>query len=433
MEQARDSGSPYASDGEPPMLIAIEADLASAINYACWQNSVPILRSLKIVNNIDAQIEGLRLELATVPAFARHKAWTIDRIAPGEVFALSDHHVQLDPDFLAGLNEAERGVVTLRLLDGSDATLAEASHDIRLLARDEWGGFSSMAAITAAFVMPNDPAIAAIMKQAGEVLATHGLSSALDGYQTGDPRRAYMLSAAIWSAVAGHRLTYAEPPRSFEKTGQKVRLPSTILRDGLATCFDSSLMFASALEAVGLNPFVVLLDGHSFTGVWLIRKSFPNLLETDASEVRKALAAREAITFETTAITHSPPATFETAVTLARKATTEQEEDRFVAAIDIARARSSQILPLASHRREAAAAAAPENTGAAPLPLPPMPDFDAVAAEQAEEKPTTPEGRIERWQRSCSIYRCVTVCSISGRPNRRSRSFAPTCPFSKIA
>ena len=430
MDQARDESPLDAPGGEePPEPIAIEADLASAINYACWQNSVPFVRSLKIANNTDAQIERLRLELTTLPAFARHKDWTIDRISAGEELALSDHHVQLDPEFLAGLNEAERGVVTLRLLDGSDTPLAEASHDIRLLARDEWGGFSSMAAITAAFVMPNDPAIAGIMKQAGQALATHGLSSALDGYQTGDPRRAYMLSAAVWSAVAAHRLTYAEPPKSFEKSGQKVRRPNTILSDGLATCFDSSLLFASALEAVGLNPFVVLLNGHSFTGVWLVKKTFPNLLETDASEVRKALAAHEAITFETTAVTHSPPATFETAVALARKATTEQEEDRFVAAIDIARARSSQILPLASHRPEPAEAFAPGSAESQALPLPPMPDFDAMPAETAVEKPTTAEGRIERWQRKL-LDLSLRNRLLNFRPTKQTIPFlCPDVPF----
>ncbi len=430
MEEAWEGGPPSPPDGEePPRQVLIEADLASAINYACWQNSVPIVRSLKIANNTDAQIESLRLELSTVPAFARRKTWSIDRISPGEEFSLSDHHVQLDAEFLEGLNEAERGVVTLRLLDGTGALLADTHQDTRLLARDEWGGFSSMAAIAAAFVMPNDPAIAEVMKQAAGVLATHGFSSALDGYQTGDPRRAYMLSAAIWSAVAGRGLTYAEPPRSFEKTGQKVRLPSVVIRDGLATCFDSSLLFASALEAVGLNPFVVLLDGHSFTGVWLVKRTFPNLLETDASEVRKALAAHEAITFETTAVTHSPPATFETAVALARKATTEQEEDRFVAAIDIARARSSQILPLASHRREPMEASASGSHEGAALPLPPMPSFDAIPAEQAEEKPTTPEGRIERWQRKL-LDLSLRNRLLNFRPTKQTIPFlCPDVPF----
>lgn len=382
-------------DAEP----RIEADIAAAVNYACWQNSVPFLRSLKIVNESDAKLESLRLELTTTPTFAKPKTWTVDRVSPGNEIALSDRLVQLDPDYLAGLNEAERGVVDIRLLDPDGATLAELTQDIRLLARDEWGGFSSMAAVTAAFVMPNDPAIAGVLKDAGGILTAHGHSSALDGYQSGDPRRAYMLGAAIWSAVAARGLTYAEPPRSFEKQGQKVRRPGNVLDQGLATCFDSSLLFASALEAVGLNPFVVLLEGHSFTGFWLVEKTFPNLLETDAAELRKALAAREVVVFETTAVTQAPPATFDAAMTMARGATSEHQEDRFVAAIDIARARAAQVLPLASHDHTARTSGEDNKPEPVALPLPAMPDFESLPPDQAEEKPSTPADRIERWQR----------------------------------
>ncbi|MFW8642058.1 DUF4011 domain-containing protein [Rhizobium beringeri] len=38
------------------------------------------------------------------------------------------------------------------------------------------------------------------------------------------------------------------------------------------------------------------------------------------------------------------------------------------------------------------------NEGVA-LPLPPLPDFNAIPADMAEEKPTTAAGRIDRWQR----------------------------------
>jgi hypothetical protein len=165
MEQARESQIYDLADGQLDLPeILIEAELSSAVNYASWQNSVPFLRSLRISNNQETALSGLRLELEITPAFAKPKSWTIDRIQPGDEVAISDRLVQLDPDYLAGLNEAERGVVQLRLLDSADAALAETSQDIRLLARDEWGGFSSMPAITAAFVMPNDPAMAVFSK-----------------------------------------------------------------------------------------------------------------------------------------------------------------------------------------------------------------------------------------------------------------------------
>src|SRR5690606_3833568 len=167
-----------------------------------------------------------------------------------------------------GLNEAERGEITLRLSSGGDI-LDERRLPVRLLARDEWGGVADMAQLLPAFVMPNDPGVAPILRAAAERLAAHGHQSGLDGYQSGSPQRAYLLTAAIYSAIAGMALHYAEPPASFESRGQKIRRPSTIAEDRLATCLDTTLLFAAAWEAAGLHPVVLLFDGHAAAGVWL--------------------------------------------------------------------------------------------------------------------------------------------------------------------
>jgi len=112
-----------------------------------------------------------------------------------------DRRVDLDAAYLAGLNEAERGDVTLTLTSRA-VTLAEIHLPVRLLARDEWGGVADMAQLLPAFVMPNDPAVAKLLRSAAEQLTAHGHPSGLDGYQSGDPKRAFMLSAAIYSAVS---------------------------------------------------------------------------------------------------------------------------------------------------------------------------------------------------------------------------------------
>lgn len=389
--------APANSGNQPDRRIAIEATLAECINYASWQNSVPLLQALVVSNPTDETLTDVRLELEVVPGFVRPKRWLIDRIAPGGSVAVRDRDVELDPAYLLGLNEAERGIATFRLFH-ADQLLAEASHDLRVLARDEWGGMGAMGGLLAAFVMPNDPALASVLKSAADVLHRHGHSSALDGYQSADPRRAYLLTAAIWSAVAERALTYANPPRSFERVGQKTRRPATVLSEQLATCLDSTLLFAAAIEAVGLNPVIVMLDGHCFAGAWLVEKTFNRLIESDCSEIRKAVAARELVTFETTLVTHRPPARFEDAVRTAAAATSEAGETQFIAAIDITRARMAQIRPLASHD-SASTTTEPDAQPSGPLPLPAVPDFGSLAAAEAEEKPATPEGRIDRWQR----------------------------------
>jgi very-short-patch-repair endonuclease len=376
----------------------MSVSLNSCINYASWQNSVPFLKSLVIQNQSDQTLNNLQLEMRIEPPFARTKKWTVERINAGTEVELTDRRIELDPDYLTGLNEAERGQVTFHLYCGQ-TTIDKQTYDIRILARDEWGGLNVMAELLAAFVMPNDPAVAKIMKNAGEALANHGHSSALNGYQSRDPARAFMLTAAIWSAIAAENITYANPPSSFELAGQKTRRPSTIIADGLATCLDTSLLFAAVIEAIGLNSVAVFLRGHCFVGAWLVEKTFRNLIERDITEVRKAIAARELIVFETTLITGRPPSTFSDARNTAESAIASSKEDQFVAAIDFMRARMAQIRPLASHDRNVNEQIQRAQNIRVVLPLPKVPDFSQLPTDNAEEKPTTPAGRIERWQR----------------------------------
>jgi very-short-patch-repair endonuclease len=382
-------------------LITINADVATCVNYASFQNSVPLVRTLEICNESSQSLSGLTLELTSSPAWLRPKCWVIDRIGPESSLRLSDRDVRLDPEYLKGLNEAERGFVSFRLLQNGE-TISEVEHEIRVLARDEWGGMSAGGELLAAFVTPNDPAVASVLKEASRVLEANGHSPSLDGYQSRDPQRAWLQVAALWSAIESRKLTYANPPGSFERVGQKTRLPSTILSSGLATCLDSTLLFAAAIEAVGLNPVIIMVQGHCFVGVWLVEATFRSMIESDCTEVRKAIAAKELLTFETTLITHRPPATFQVAISRAADATRESAEHEFVAAIDITRARMASFTPLASHSREDVtvdvdAEAADSGTAA----FPSAPSLDRLPPEESEveTKPSTPEGRIDRWQR----------------------------------
>lgn len=374
------------------------ADIAGSFTYASFQNAIPVIRSIELINASGENFESCTLNLTSNPPFLRPKTWTIDRVIAGDRLRIGDRRVELDAGYLAGLNEAERGEITLGFHARSTGLVHERRIPVRLLARDEWGGTDDMAQLLPAFIMPNDPAIAGLLRAAADRLAAHGHPSGLDGYQSRDPARAYMLAAALYSAVAGLGLHYAEPPASFEHRGQKIRRPTTIATDKLATCLDTTLLFAAALEAAGLHPVVLLFQGHAAVGAWLIDKTLGNAHETDAMEIRKALASRELVLLETTGVTHRPPMTFEASRQHVAHRFEEEEIASFVAAIDVKRSRSGGITPLASH------SVLTENVdqdGEAPavLPLPASPLMPVMPAEIAEVKPTTAAGRIDRWQK----------------------------------
>ncbi|WP_417773588.1 DUF3320 domain-containing protein [Stappia sp.] len=384
--------------GELKSIPKIQSDIAASFTYASYQNAIPVVRSISVNNDTDRHIDNVRVELTSSPSFLRPRSWTLDRLIPGDRLPLSDRKIDLDASYLAGLNEAERGEITLRL-SSADEVFDEQRIAVRLLARDEWGGVNDMAQLLPAFVMPNDPGVAPILRAAAERLAAHGHPSGLDGYQSQSPQRAFMLAAAIYSAIAGMALHYAEPPASFESRGQKVRRPGTIAEERLATCLDTSLLFAAALEAAGLYPIILMFDGHAAAGVWLTKRSFSNAIETDPMEVRKALACRELIVFETTGVTHRPAMTFQAAQRAVDRRLGEDETHAFVAAIDVRRSRSGGITPLASHEPMRRSVLDEETAPVVELPLPAAPAFSELPVETVEQKPTTAADRINRWQK----------------------------------
>ena len=72
------------------------------------------------------------------------------------------------------------------------------------------------------------------------------------------------IANAIYDAMSARQVRYINPPPSFEGTGQKIRLPHEVLVDRWGTCLDLATTYAAALEQAGLNPVLVLCDGHAF-------------------------------------------------------------------------------------------------------------------------------------------------------------------------
>lgn len=381
--------------------LAIDAVIVPKLSFATHQNAVPVLRDLRVLNLTDIGVEHLLLTIeADPPVFARHE-WRLDRIAAGSEVHVAKRDLQLNASLLLGLAEAVRATVTFSVREEREtgASLVQRRYPVELLARNEWGGAGAMPELLASFALPNDPAIGRLLKAASDVLRRAGKTDSIEGYQSKSRTRVYEIASAIWSAISGLRLTYAEPPASFETQGQKVRTPSTFLHVGLATCLDTALVFAAALEQAGLYPVLVLTKGHAFAGVWLQPQEFATLLVEDAATLRKRIALQELIVFETTLATGNAAAGFKRGIDEGARRINEEREADFVFALDIRRARMQRLRPLAlTDAAPEVAGSSPERDAASDAleAAPPLPDFDLA---EPETPPATAEGRIERWQR----------------------------------
>ncbi len=378
------------------MTWTIDATVSSKIGFASHQNAVPVLREARIENGTAEVVEGLRLVLSADPGFVSPKTWRIDRLSPGDDLHVADRDITLDAGLLRDLSECVRGTVSLHLYSAGGDELAVSRHPVELLAHNEWGGLGAMAELLPAFVMPNDPAVDRVLKAASNVLRRAGKPDGLDGYTSGKRERVWELTSAIWSAIAGLGISYALPPASFERAGQKIRSPGTIIEGGVATCLDTALLFAAALEQAGLNPMVVFTQGHAFAGVWLQPVEFANLLTDEAAALRRRFDLDDLLLFETTLATHTPPASFSQAMAAARRQLDEGAEARFEMAVDVRRARMQRVRPLgvsvaAVDLHEGEPVRSAEALEAAPA----LPAFDVEISQGAD----TPGDRIRQWQR----------------------------------
>jgi len=375
--------------------VSIRAAIAPSISLALHTNAVPSIRELAIENQSEQALADLRLTLTAEPGFVSGKAWNVSSVAAGATYHIPTLDFELDAGLLSRLEEAAPARIKLSLTHG-EQELASLESELRLLARNQWSGIGHVPELICAFIQPNDPAVDRVLKKAADVLHAAGKPTALDGYATGKKARVWDLAAAIWTAVRGLQLDYALAPASFEHQGQKIRSPSQIIDSGIANCLDLTLLFTAALEQCGLNPVVVVKDGHSFPGVWLRMEEFASVVIDDPTALRKRIKLKELALFEATWATRGNGVQFSKACHAGEQLVTEAEDPKFELAVDVRRARMQHILPLSGERNDALQRGPQAEVETTELPIEETPYFE----EQDEIKiPETSAGRLERWQR----------------------------------
>ena len=451
-EQAAASPRQPATPISPSPAVRVEAVLAPRLNLADFQNAVPLIRELIVVNESADDLQDLELHLSAVPAFLVPRQWRIDLLRAGQQLRLSEFQVQLDGPLFSRLTEAEQATVMVTVtrpnpslspslppapnppptsspapspslpLSPPEPPIAEARLPVELLARDQWGGLSTMPEMLAAFAQPNEAYIEKLLRNAADILEISGQNPSLNGYGSG-PKHAWAIVSAIWTAICNERIAYALPPASFETRGQKVRGPARIAESRLGACLDLALLFASVLEQAGLHPLLVLERDHAYVGTWLRDETFQTAVVDDIAALRKRIQLKELIVFETTLITQRPLVpSFGFAIETGRARLSEAKEEAFELCIDVQRARLQRIRPLSGNANPTGSAGtstspagiddagdgatAGTDTGAGTAMVFQQPDEDDFIDGDLPEPPEphsreneSPADRLVRWQR----------------------------------
>jgi very-short-patch-repair endonuclease len=376
--------------------VQVFADLT--IGYAAIQNNVPVVREILVMNDGDAALFNVELVVKCVPAFAESARFRFEALAPGESRRIAPVDLRPDHQYFSQLDESERAVITASLCV-QETELVTATHDIDVLAYDQWAGVRSLPELLAAFCMPNSRVVDKLLARASGLLRQTSSDLSMDGYQSKNREKVWKQVSAIYSTLVAEDIQYSNPPASFGNDGQKIRTPERILDGKLATCLDLAMLFASCLEQAGLHPVVLFKEGHAWVGVWLIEATFSTALVDDVQAIRKRVKSGEFMVFETTGVANGQKPSLRWAC--ARGDEHLNDEDQFAYAVDIRRAREVQIRPLPSRSSQADEAAVPIAKAETPVieDVPQLPPLDpAVIPLRDDSTPETPEGRLAKWK-----------------------------------
>ncbi len=133
----------------------------------------------------------------------------------------------------------------------------------------------------AAYVNEQHPYVEKILREALDA----GIVDSFTGYQSGDPREVYRQVYALWDALSRRDLRYAditvEAAENLHVSSQHVRLIEESINNSQANCVDGSVLLASLMRKVGIEPMLVFLPTHCYLGFYLDRQcQQPVFLET---------------------------------------------------------------------------------------------------------------------------------------------------------
>ena len=170
-----------------------------------------------------------------------------------------------------GEEEAEEETVTLMLRSINDCpfTLTEGDRS------------TDISFMFAAYVNEQHPFVD---KELREALNT-GVIDSFAGYQSGDQADVYRQVYALWQALSERDVRYssitASAGESRVVSSQHVRLLDESINNAQANCVDGSVLLASLLRKVNIEPVLVFVPGHCFLGFYLDAKGKQlELLET---------------------------------------------------------------------------------------------------------------------------------------------------------
>lgn len=186
--------------------------------------------------------------------------------------------LHLNPELLPQAfanDEIRRAELYIRVGTPAAETIFAQTRPVLIHAASDlyWGQRFSNAQYVARWVTPHDAEVLALVARAKQWVP----NGRFTGYRASGTVAQQQASvrqqaSAVFESLKRSGISYVNSIFTFGDyvgQAQRIRLPRETLSLSAANCIDVSVAFASAIENLGMQPVVVIVPGHAFTGVRL--------------------------------------------------------------------------------------------------------------------------------------------------------------------
>lgn len=290
-------------------MLELNIDYIKGVNFALTNNAIETCQSITL-KNTGSDLHNVCVECCG-EFFSNTRSAVIPLLAQNKELRLSNFSIKPDNQKMTMLTESIATTFTIKVwADFADEAnkheVFSQEYDIKLHAYDQWLGTSILPQSLSSFVTPNHPAISKVVVEAANHLKQMTGNSGFCEYQTHNPNDVLMQVAAIYAALHQQGIVYRALPASFETVGQRITMPDQVLEEKLGNCIELTILFASVLEAVGINSGIIIQQGHALLAVWLVDDCYQHSICDDPSFIEKKCSKGidEMIVLEATMVTN---------------------------------------------------------------------------------------------------------------------------------
>jgi len=247
-----------SSDTLVPILLKLEDELDTQFIYCTITNNGTAEKEVVFTSEIPGWSENFTKTLSLYPGVPEYV-----------------HVLPVWKDKLyTNTEEADASLVSR--IESSGVTVASDTQSVKISPKEDivWtvssdGEQISLYHSLSAWVTPHDTCVSSLISKAKELAPGRSLGgyANYDGLSEEEKANKTLSQArAIFYSIKGQGVSYVNTPVSFSGS-QRVKMPADSLAEKSGNCVDGSVLFASAFEALGMRPVIVIIPQHTFVGV----------------------------------------------------------------------------------------------------------------------------------------------------------------------